>query len=57
VGRLTYISFMSKVVILCWLLIWMLFRSCAATFEFLVAYVYGNFINWLSLLFRYYASL
>jgi hypothetical protein len=57
VGRLTYISFMSKVVFLCWLLIRMLFRSCAATFEFLVAYVYGNFINWLSLLFRYYASL
>jgi hypothetical protein len=44
-GRLTYMSFMSKVVILCWLLIWMLFGSCAATFEILVAYLYGNFIK------------
>jgi hypothetical protein len=38
-------SFMSKVVNLCWLLIWMLFGSCAATFEILVAYLYGSFIK------------
>jgi len=33
----------------------MLFRSCATYFEFSVAYVYGSFINWLSLLLRYLA--
>jgi len=55
VGKLTCKSFMSNVVILCWLLIWMLFRSCATYFEFSVAYVYGSFINWLSLLLRYLA--
>ena len=48
VGKLTYRSFMSKMVILCWLLIRMLFRSCATSFEFLMAYVYCSFINWLS---------
>jgi len=49
-GKLTCKSFMSNVVILCRLLIWMLFRSCATYFEFLVAYVYGSFIIWLSLI-------
>ena len=48
---------MSKVVILCSLLIQMLFRSCATSFEILVAHVYGSFINWLSFLLRYLASL
>jgi hypothetical protein len=55
IGKLTYRSFMSKMVILCWLLIWISFSTCA-TFEFLVAYVYGKFINWLSLLLRFLAS-
>ena len=35
----------------------MLFRSCATSFEFLVAYVYGSFIGWLSFLLKYLASL
>jgi len=55
VDKLTCKSFMSNVVILCCLLIWMLFRSCATYFEFLMAYVYGSSINRLSLLLRYSA--
>ena len=45
VSKLTCKSFMSNMVILYWLLIWMLFRSCSTYFEFLVAYVYGSFIK------------
>ena len=44
IGKLTYRSFMSKVVILCWLLISILFSS--TSFKFLVAYMFGKFINW-----------
>jgi hypothetical protein len=43
IGKLAYRSLMSKVVILYWLLIWMLFSSCATSFEFMVVCVYGNF--------------
>ena len=34
---------MSKVVILCWLLIWILFSSCATYLELMIVYVYGKF--------------
>ena len=44
-SKLAYRSFMSKVVILCWLLILFLLRSCATSVEFQVAYVYGSFIS------------
>ena len=47
IGKLTYRSFMSKVVIFCWLLIRILFRSCATSFEFPLAFLYGSFIGWL----------
>ena len=39
---------MSNVVILCWSLVWMLHSSCATYLDFLVAYIYGKFINLLS---------
>ena len=57
IDRLTYRSLMSEASILCWSLIWILWRYCATSFEFLVAYVYGNCIIWLSFLLRYLASM
>jgi hypothetical protein len=42
------LGLVSKVVILCLSLIWMLLSSCATSLDFLVAYVYGKFINLLS---------
>jgi len=35
----------------------MLFRSWAISFEFLVAYVYGNSMGWLRFLLRYLVNL
>jgi hypothetical protein len=57
VGKCTYRTFMSKVIILCRLLICMLFRSCSTSFEFLVAYVYGSFISWLIFLLKIFGKL
>ena len=57
VGMLTYRSCTSNVIVLCWSLIWMLLSSCATSLEFLVAYVCGKLINWLSFLLRCLASL
>ena len=45
IGKLTYRSLMSKVFILCLLLIWILFSSCATSFEFIVVYAYGKFVT------------
>ena len=56
IGKLTRRSFMFNVIILCCSLIWTLLSSHATSLEFLVAYVYGKFINWLSLLLRCLAS-
>jgi len=53
IGKLTYRSLLSKVVILCWLLIWILFSSCATSFEFMVVYVYGKLLLALRLLMSY----
>ena len=41
-GKLTYKSFMSSVIILWFSLIWMLLNSCATSCEFSVMYVFGK---------------
>jgi len=43
-GRFTYRSFMSKVIILWWLLIWILVRSCATCFEFFLSMYMVNLL-------------
>ena len=45
IGKLTYRSFKSREIILSWLLMEMLRRSCATSLEFFVAYVYGSRIS------------
>jgi hypothetical protein len=41
----------------CWLVIWILFSSCAISAEFFVVYVNGSCISWLSFLLRCSANL
>ena len=45
IGQLTYRSFMSNVIIFFCSFIWTLLSCYATSLEFLVAYVYGKFIN------------
>jgi len=52
IGKWTYKSFMSRVIILLCLRIWILFNSCAISYEFLVVYVYGKFIKLFNLLLK-----
>jgi len=44
-GKLTYKSFLSNVMILLFSLIWILFSSCTISCEFLMVCVFGRFIR------------
>jgi hypothetical protein len=56
-GKLTYKSFISNVMILLFSLIWTLFSSCAISCEFLVVYVFGKHIKLRNFLLRNLATL